>query len=107
MGNRQVLQLRIRVDLIVMAIKGYSALPRFQKLEPHNPMQFNVITRIPFSRVSGSFAEDTSAYSKRHPQGVHANRLSNIYACYSYCTGKSYYEMISIYSNDIPWIQKY
>ena len=44
MGPKQVLPLLIRVDLGVMAIKGYSTLPRSQELEPYYQMQFSVIS---------------------------------------------------------------
>ena len=46
MGPKQVLQLQVRVDLGVMAMKGYSTFPRSPKLEPHHQMQFSVISRI-------------------------------------------------------------
>ena len=35
MGPQQVLPLQVRVDLGVMAMKGYSALPGAPELEPH------------------------------------------------------------------------
>ena len=42
MEPSQVLLLHIRVDLEVMAIKGYYTLLRVWKLEPYHRMQFNV-----------------------------------------------------------------
>ena len=44
----QLLQLlQIRAGREVMAMKMYSILPRFSKLEPYHQMQFSVISRTP------------------------------------------------------------
>ena len=49
-----MLPLRVRVDLGVMAMKGYSTFPRALELEPHHQMQFNVMPRTPiFDSVDG------------------------------------------------------
>ena len=45
MGPSQVLPLQVRIDLRVMAMKGYSILLRPPEMEPHNQMQFSVILR--------------------------------------------------------------
>ena len=47
MVPKQVLPLRVRVDLGVMAIKGYATHPRSPQLEPHYQMQFRIIPRTP------------------------------------------------------------
>ena len=47
MGLLQVLPLGVRVGLRVIAIKGYSTLPRFPVLDPHYQIQFSVKPRIP------------------------------------------------------------
>ena len=55
MGLWQVLALMIRVDLGVMAIKGYSLLSRSLEREPHNQMKFSVIPRtLNFSFFDGA-----------------------------------------------------
>ena len=48
MWTEQVLRLRFRVDLGVMATKGNSALPRSPELEPHYQILFSLIPRIPY-----------------------------------------------------------
>ena len=49
-GSNQVLLLWAKVDLGVMAMKGYFALFRDPELEPHHLMQSNVITRLSLHR---------------------------------------------------------
>ena len=44
MGHLQVLPLHVKVDLGVMAMKGYLTLPRYQKQEPFHQIQFNAKT---------------------------------------------------------------
>ena len=44
---------RVRVDLEVMAMEGYSTLPRSPEEKPHYWMQFNVIHIIPLFLVGG------------------------------------------------------
>ena len=39
---------KMKVELGVMVMKGYSILPRFPELEPHCQMQFRVIPKILF-----------------------------------------------------------
>ena len=46
MRSKQVLSLWVSVDLGVMAMKGYSILPRSPELEPHHQMKFSVIHRM-------------------------------------------------------------
>ena len=48
MGPSQALSLQIRV----MAMKGYSTLPRSPELVPHHQMRFNVISKTPLFWVS-------------------------------------------------------
>ena len=36
---------RVTVDQSVMAMKGYSTLPKSKELEPHHQMQFSVVPR--------------------------------------------------------------
>ena len=48
-----------RVDLGVMAMKGYSALPRSPELKPHHRMQFSVISRTALFEVSYPSARDS------------------------------------------------
>ena len=60
MGPEQVLPVRIRVDLGVMKMKGYS-----QDLEPHHQMQYNAISRTPLFRIRvrlNSLERKRSAY---------------------------------------------
>ena len=45
MGLKQVLTPQIRVNLGVIAIKGYSTFPRAPEIEPHHQVQFSVILR--------------------------------------------------------------
>ena len=47
MGPWQVLPLRVRVDLGVITIKGYSTFLRYPELEPHHLMQLRVIPGTP------------------------------------------------------------
>ena len=47
MGLSKIIPLQVRVDLEIMAMKGYSTLPRSPELEPHHQMHFIVIPRIP------------------------------------------------------------
>ena len=35
------------MDLGLMAMKGYSTLPRSPELKPHHQIQFNIIPRMP------------------------------------------------------------
>ena len=58
MKPKQVLQLRVTVELIVMAMKRYST---FSKLEPY---QFNVIPRTAFLRYLTTLQKMPSVYSK-------------------------------------------
>ena len=48
MGSKQVLPLKVRVDLGVMAVNGYSTFPYVPEREPHYQMQSTVISRLPF-----------------------------------------------------------
>ena len=57
--TKQVLPLRIRVNVEVMAFKEYFILSRSPELEPHHQMQFSVMPEylfldvvLPFFRVS-------------------------------------------------------
>ena len=52
---KQVLPFWVRVDLEVMAIKGYFALPRSSELQPHYKAQFSVIPRTLLLGVPHSF----------------------------------------------------
>ena len=60
MGPQQVLPLWVRVDLEVMAIKGYSTLPKAPELELNHQMQYSIISRT----LGGSYpsVERQSAY---------------------------------------------
>ena len=42
-----VLPLRIRVDLDIITLKGYSTFPKSPKPETHHQMLFNVVHRTP------------------------------------------------------------
>ena len=59
-----MLPLWVRVDLVVMAMKGHSTLPRSSELEPHHQMQFCIISRTP---LFGAVLQ--WAYSKPYQQG--------------------------------------
>ena len=49
MGPYQLLSLRVRVDLEVIALKGLSTFPKAPALrEPHHQEQFSAIWRAPF-----------------------------------------------------------
>ena len=48
MRPEQILPLWFRLDLGVMAMKGYFTLPRAPELESHHHIQFSVIPRISF-----------------------------------------------------------
>ena len=48
MGPELVLSHRVRLNLRVMAMKGYYIFPRAPELEPHDQMHFSVIPRKPF-----------------------------------------------------------
>ena len=50
MGFDQVLPLRVKVDLGIMAMKGCSTFFNALKNEPHHQMQFSVISRTFFER---------------------------------------------------------
>ena len=72
MGHWQVLQLQVKVDLGVMAMKWYSTLNRPLELELYHQMQFTVIPRIPlFGRILPLCMGTQSAYSMSHQQGGH------------------------------------
>ena len=45
--HRLVLPFRIRVDLGLLARKGYPQLDKTHKMEPHHQMQFSVVLRTP------------------------------------------------------------
>ena len=51
MGSIQVLPIRVRVDLGVMVMKGYSKFPKTPRLASHYEMQFSVKTRALSSRT--------------------------------------------------------
>ena len=51
MRPEPVLQLRYRVNLVVIMMKGYSTLPISPKLEPRNQMQFSVQSWTPPFRM--------------------------------------------------------
>ena len=48
MGSYQALPRQIKVDLGVMAMKGYSTLPRSLELELHHLIQFSILSGTPF-----------------------------------------------------------
>ena len=56
MGTLQVLSLLVRVDMGVMALKGYSTLPRSPKLLPHPKMQFSGTPRTPLSKAENIYS---------------------------------------------------
>ena len=66
MRPQQVLPLKIKVDLGIMAMKGYSTLPRSPELEPHHQMLFSIIPGSPiFCRGQGfDSSADNTEYSK-------------------------------------------
>ena len=45
MGLEQILPIRVRGDLRIMAMNGYPTFPKASKIEPHHQMQFCVIPR--------------------------------------------------------------
>ena len=59
MGPEQVLQLRVRIDLGVMAIKKYPTFLKAIELEPHYQMKFRDILRISYLGESYSSTEGT------------------------------------------------
>ena len=50
-GNAQGLPLHVRADLGVMTMKQYSSIPRSLKQEPHQQLQFSVISKSPLMGV--------------------------------------------------------
>ena len=63
--------IRVRVDLGVMTIKGYSTLPKSPELEPNYQMQFSVILgALSFEWwVLTLYWRIQSVYSEPHQQG--------------------------------------
>ena len=59
MRPKQILPFHVKVDLGVMALKGYSTLTRSLEFELYHWMQFSVILRIPFLGGSCLSAEGT------------------------------------------------
>ena len=67
MRPQQIQPLLIRVDLEVMAMKGYSSFPRSPKLEPQHLMTLSVTPRkILFGGGLTPMQETQSTYSKPH-----------------------------------------
>ena len=59
----QELTLWIRMDLGVMAMKGYSTLPKLPELKPYHQMQFSVISRTPLFFGGGEILSLCRGYS--------------------------------------------
>ena len=51
MGPKQILLIWVRVDLRVIAMKGYCIFPKVPGMEPLHQMQFHVISRVHIRRV--------------------------------------------------------
>ena len=69
MGLKQILPIRVRVKLEVIAMKGYSILPRYPELDPHHQKVLNVIYRTPFCEEGINPVHGIqSVYSKPHQQ---------------------------------------
>ena len=67
MGPKEVLPLRVRVELEVTVIKGYSTLPRSPQIEPHYQLEFSVMPRTSFFRVNlNPLNRVKSMYSRPH-----------------------------------------
>ena len=62
MGPQLVLPHRVRVDLGVMSMKGYSTFPKAPELEPHHQMGFSIMSRT-YYRESYPTAEVQLVYS--------------------------------------------
>ena len=56
------LPLRIRVDLDIITLKGYSTFPKSPKPETHHQMLFNVVHRTP---LGGRIPTPPKGYSLR------------------------------------------
>ena len=61
----QALPLWVRIDLGVMAIKGYSIFP---ELEPHHPIQYHIWDTLLAEEYYLSIGCMQSTYSKPHQQ---------------------------------------